>query len=70
MKITSHMPKGATQSPKGNLGERRVAECDAQRGFKSRGGALDGASAFGSRIGTIGSMGEQSYHGSGKPRAK
>ena len=60
MSYKSHMPKGATQSPKGDLGARRVAESDSQRGFKNRGGSLSGAAAFGSGVGTIGSMGVSS----------
>lgn len=55
----SHMPKGATQTPKGDLGDRRVAECNAQRGFKNHGGSLDASSAFGSHVGKPGSMGEK-----------
>ena len=42
MPIKSYMPSGATQSPKGDLGARRVAECDKQRGFKRAGGDLSG----------------------------
>ena len=59
MKLKSYMPKGATQSPKGNLGDRRVAECDSQRGFANHGGKLSGETAFGSNVGTPGSMGEK-----------
>lgn len=59
MKPRSHMPKGATQSPKGDLGDRRVAECDSQRGLANHGGKLSGSDAFGSNIGTIGSIGEK-----------
>jgi hypothetical protein len=63
----SHMPKGASQSPKGDIGGNRVKEADAQRGFKNHGGVLSAPEAFGSRVGTPGSMGERSYMGDGKP---
>ena len=56
MKPKSHMPAGATQSPKGNLGDRRVAEADAQRGFANHGGKLSGERAFGSDIGENGRL--------------
>ena len=55
----THMPKGATQSPKGDLGKFRVMECDTQRGFKNRGKALSGSEAFGANVGTPGHMGEK-----------
>lgn len=57
--IKSHMPKGATQTPKGDLGERRVKESDTQRGFKSRGAYLDASEAFGANAPMPGSMGEK-----------
>lgn len=60
MGFKSHMPAGATQSPKGNLGDRRVAECDAQRGFKNHGGKLDGAAAFGKKTSSPGKIGSRS----------
>ena len=59
MAYVSHMPKGATQTPKGDLGANRVKESDGQRGFKNRGKALSGAEAFGSNVGAPGHMGEK-----------
>src|SRR2546428_12600663 len=37
----SHMPKGATLSPKGDLGRLSEAEDNSQRGFKAKGGRLN-----------------------------
>jgi hypothetical protein len=37
--VKSHMPKGASQSPKGDLGRLRVAEANSQKGFKKSGGS-------------------------------
>lgn len=57
--VRSHMPKGATQTPKGDLGERRVKESDTQRGFKNHGSYFDASEAFGAKAPMPGSMGEK-----------
>jgi hypothetical protein len=47
-KMKSHMPKGATLTPRGNLGARRAAENASVGGF-TVGSVLDAARAFTSR---------------------
>lgn len=58
-KVILHMPKGATQSPKGDLGKRNAQEYAAQRGFKHSGTYLDSQAAFGSAVSEPGKIGEK-----------
>ena len=55
----SHMPKGGTLSPKGDLGMLRVKEGDTQRNFKNRGKGESAAGYLGSNVGQPGKMGEK-----------
>ena len=57
--VKSHMPSGATLTPKGDLGVRSVKEADAQRGFKNHGGGEASSAYFGSHAAVPGSMGEK-----------
>lgn len=58
---TSHMPKGASQSPKGDIGRHSDKEYFVQRHFKESGSILDSREAFGSNVGTPGHMGSADY---------
>ena len=64
-KPISHMPKGASQSPKGDLGALSDKECKAAfpHPLANAGGVLSGAGAFGSGIGEIGKLGEKNSNG-------
>ena len=55
----SHMPKGGTLSPKGDLGMLRAKEGDTQRNFKNRGNGESAAGYLGSNVGMPGKMGEK-----------
>jgi hypothetical protein len=44
--MKSHMPKGATQSPSGDIGLHRQNEADTQKGFKDKGPVLKVAGRF------------------------
>lgn len=45
-KPKSYMPKGGKQSPSGDIGAMRQAECETQKGFKGAGPIVKTASAF------------------------
>lgn len=59
MHVKSNMPAGATQSPKGDLGERRDHEYKAQRHFKNDGSAESASGYFGASVASPGSVGEK-----------
>jgi hypothetical protein len=48
MKPKSHMPSGAGQSPKGDIGEMRQKEAGTMKGFKDAGPVKKTAGKFGS----------------------
>ena len=48
MKPKSHMPKGVSQSPSGDIGAHRQMEADMQKGFKNAGKIVKTAGKFGS----------------------
>ena len=58
-KIKSHMPKGATQTPKGDLGKRASQEYMAQRHFKESGYCEEASRYFGSGVSEPGKIGEK-----------
>jgi hypothetical protein len=47
-RMKSHMPSGATQSPKGDIGEMRQKEAGTMKGFKDAGPVKKTAGKFGS----------------------
>ena len=64
-KPISHLPKGVTLSPEGDLGTKSEKELKAAfpHAVKDSGGILHSAGAFGSHVGEIGKLGEKNSNG-------